>query len=44
MNFKKTADTSFKLWANGKRARLHFWMRESSDCVEYTEKENFIFQ
>ena len=32
-----------KLWTNGKRTRLHFWMRESSNCVEHTEKENFHF-
>ena len=36
---KKMPVFEFKLWANGKRTRLHFWMRESSNCEEHTEKE-----
>ena len=41
--FKKMPLFEVKLWANGKRTRLHFWMWESSNCVEHTEKENFHF-
>ena len=40
---KKMPVFEFKLSAKGKRTRLHFWMRESSSCEEYTEKENFHF-
>ena len=40
---KKVLVFKVKLWSNGKRTRLHFWMRESSNCVEHTEKENFHF-
>ena len=30
------------LWANGKRTRLHFWVRGSSNCVKQTEKKNYF--
>ena len=33
-----------KLWANENRTRPHLWMKESSNCVEHTEKENVHFQ
>ena len=41
--FEKMPIFEVKLWANGKRTRLHFWMRESSNCVEHKERENLHF-
>ena len=41
-SLKKMCVLEVKLWANRKRGRLHFWMRESSNGV-YREKENFYF-
>ena len=40
---KKMPVFEVKLSPNGKRTRLHFWIRENSNCVEHTEKENFHF-
>ena len=40
---KKRSVFEVKLCANGKRTRLHFSMRESSNCVEYIEEKKFYF-
>ena len=37
---KKMPAFEVKLGDNGKRITLHFRRRESSNCVEHTEKEN----
>ena len=43
--WKKMPVFEVKLWKknNGKRTRLHFSMRESSNCVEYIEEKKFHF-
>ena len=41
---KKMPVFEVNLWGNGKRTRLHFWKRKSSNCVEHTEIFFFIFE